>query len=121
MKLVDIFEKWEVIYVDEDNNVLNEAAVRQFKKSKEGNKMEKKYRCTSGQKAGKIVSAPASCSKRIDPKKRRQGKKIMRTKGKTIQRKSKISKKKSISKIVSRLNARMMGKTTKSNTSGTNK
>lgn len=110
MKLTDIMEGWEVVYVDEDDNVLEESAVRQFKKDPKGNRMLKKFRCTSGPKSGKLVSSPAACSKRVDPKRRKQGRKIMRTKGKTIARKSKVTKKKSISKILTKLNAKMMGK-----------
>lgn len=121
MKVNEILDMMEVVYVDEDDNILSEAAIRQYKRDPKGNKMIKKFRCTTGLKAGKLVASPNACSKRMDPKKRRQGRKIMRTKGKTIQRKGNISKKKSISKTVARLNARMMGKTTTSNHSGDNK
>lgn len=110
MKLTDIYIQCEEIYVDENGEVLEEAAIRQFKKKRGTNKMEKKFRCTTGPKAGKIVSDPTSCSKRPDPKKRRQGRKVMRTKKAAIQRKSRVSKKKSISKTLTKLNARLMSK-----------
>jgi len=99
----------EEVFVDENNKVLSEAAVRQWKKS--GNKMVKKYRCLAGAKKNRLVSKPGDCATRKDPKKVRQGRKIMRTKKGVISRKSKISKRKSISKILSKLNARLMGKT----------
>lgn len=113
MKVFEIFEQWEVVYVDEQDNVLTEAAVRQFKKKRGTNKMEKKFRCTTGPKKGKIVAQMNSCSKRPDPKKRRQGRKVMRTKKAAIQRKSRISKKKAISKTLTKLNARLMSKSGK--------
>ncbi len=100
---------FEEVYVDIDNNILAEAAVRQWKK--QGNKLVKKYRCLSGAKKNRLVSKPGDCATRKDPKKVRRGKKIMRTKKGVITRKSKIAKRKSISKILSRLNARLMGKT----------
>lgn len=121
MKVNEILDIMEIVYVDDEDNIIKEGAVRQYKKDKTGNKILKKFRCTNGNKAGKLVSSPNECSKRVDPAKRRHGKKIMRTKGKIIQRKGKISKKRTISKTISRLNARMMGKTKKSNYSGTNK
>ena len=99
----------EEVFVDENNEVLSESAVRQWKK--QGNKMVKKYRCLAGPKKNRLVSKPGDCATRKDPKKVRMGRKIMRTKKGVISRKSKISKRKSISKILSKLNARLMGKT----------
>lgn len=101
----------EEVFVDENNEVLSESAVRQWKK--QGNKMVKKYRCLAGPKKNRLVSKPGDCATRKDPKKVRMGRKIMRTKKGVITRKSKISKRKSISKILSKLNARLMGKTVK--------
>jgi hypothetical protein len=92
------------------NEIFTEAAVRQYKKNPITNKLERKFRCTTGLKKGKIAASQAACSQRPDPKKRRKGKQIMRAKKSIIQRKSKISKAKTISKTLSRLNARMMGK-----------
>lgn len=102
---------YEEVFVDENNEVLTEAAVRQWKKK--GNSMTKKYRCVTGPKANRLVASPGDCAKRKDPKKVRQGRKTMRAKKGIISRKSKISKKKSISKMLTKLNARLMGKTAK--------
>lgn len=98
----------EEVYLDEFDNVLSEAAIRQFKRNNK--QMTKKFRCTAGPKSGRLVSDPSDCTKRKDPKKVRQGKKTMRAKKGTIKRKSLITKKTSISKLVTKLNARLMGK-----------
>ncbi len=101
---------YEEVYVDENDDILTEAAIRQWKK--QGNKMVKKYRCVAGQKKGRLVSNPGDCGTRKDPKKVRQGRKTMRAKKGIIKRKTKIAKRKSISKILTKMNARLMGKTT---------
>jgi len=115
MKVEDvIFETecvFEEVYLDSDDNILSEAAVRQWKR--QGQKLVKKYRCMSGPKKNRLVGSPGSCATRKDPKKVRRGKKIMRTKKGVINRKAAISKRKSISNILSKLNARLMGKTPK--------
>ena len=100
----------EEVWVDENDEVLSEAAIRQWKKSGSG-KMIKKYRCTAGPKKSRLVSKPGDCSVRKDPAKVRKGRKIMRQKKGVIKRKSQISKRKSISRILKKLNARLMGKT----------
>lgn len=99
------------VFVNENDEVLTEAAIRQWKKH--NGRMIKKYRCTSGPKKNRLVSKPGDCATRKDPRKVRLGRKIMRTKKGVISRKSKISKRRSISKILSKLNARLMGKTPK--------
>ena len=100
---------FEEVYVDENDEVLTEAAVRQWKRR--GAKMVKKYRCLSGPKKNRLVSKPGDCAVRKDPAKVRRGRKIMRAKKGVIGRKAKIAKRKSISKILQKLNARLMGKT----------
>lgn len=112
MKVSDILDicedcTFETVVVDENDNVLTEAAIRQFKRT--GNTLTAKYRCTSGQKEGKLVSKPGDCGKRKDPKKIRQGKKVMRSKKKQIHRKGAISKRRSISKTLQRINKRLSG------------
>jgi len=113
MKVAEILYEYECeleeVFVDENGEMLSEAAVRQWKR--QGQKMVKKYRCLSGTKKNRLVSSPGDCSTRKDPRKVRQGRKVMRTKKSVIARKSKVSKRKSISKILSKLNARLMGKT----------
>ena len=87
---------------------LNEAAQRAFKLI---NKVvTRKYRCTAGPKKGKLVSNPASCATRKDPKKVRQGRKVMRSKKGIIQRKSRVSKNKAMNKVVAGMNRRLLGK-----------
>jgi len=95
-------------YTDTDGNILSEAAIRQFKRN--GKEIVRKYRCTAGPKKGRLASSPSDCTKRKDPKKVRQGRKTMRAKKGTIKRKSMIAKRTSISKIVTKMNARLMGK-----------
>ncbi len=101
--------EFEEVFVNESNEILSEAAVRQWKR--QGQKMVKKYRCLSGAKKNRLVTKPGDCATRKDPRKVRLGRKIMRTKKGVIARKSKVSKRKSISKILAKLNARLMGKT----------
>jgi len=113
MKLSDLlnesYEECEVCYFDEDGNeLLDEAAIRQFKKV--GQNIVKKFRCLSGPKTGKLVSHPSSCGMRKDPKKVRRGRAVMRQKGAIIARKTGIAKKKAVSKQVARLNKRLSGK-----------
>lgn len=101
--------KLEEVFVDENNKVLSERAVRQWKKQDE--KMIKKFRCLTGPKKNRLVSNPIDCSTRKDPKKVIIGRKVMRTKKDIIARKSQVTKRKSISKILTKLNARLMGNT----------
>lgn len=108
MKLNEILYECECVYVDEDDNILSEAAVRQWKRM--GSTIIKKYRCLGGVKAGKLVSDPSKCVTKKDPKKVRHGRKVMRSKKGTIGRKSKITKKRSLSKLVAKMNMRLMGK-----------
>lgn len=112
MKLFELLtedNECEVVYCDEDGNeLLDEAAIRQFKK--QGSSIVKKFRCLSGPKAGRLVSSPSSCGMRKDPAKVRQGRKVMRQKGAIIQRKTAISKNKAVSKQVANLNKRLSGK-----------
>lgn len=104
----DGFNTCEIVYFDEDGNeILDESAIRQFKRV--GQKLIKKFRCTSGPKNGKLVSSPQACGMRKDPAKVRRGRKVMRTKGNLIKRKSAIAKRKSKSKLVAKLNARIRG------------
>jgi len=103
--------EFEEVYVDENGEILSEMAVRQWKRK--DSKLVKKYRCMQGPKKNRLVTKPGDCAMRKDPAKVRRGRKLMRTKKGTIMRKSKIAKRKSISKILSKLNARLMGKTPK--------
>ncbi len=108
MILDEIIYDCELVWVDEDDNILDEGAVRQWKRI--GQKRVIKYRCMSGPKKGRLVSKPGSCGIRKDPKRKKLGRKILRAKKGTIQRKSKISKRTGISKMLRKLNAKLMGK-----------
>ncbi len=53
-----------------------------------GNKVVKKYRCTSGPRHGRIVANPTQCNKPIDLKKRMKFKQTKLAKGARMARKS---------------------------------
>jgi len=97
----------EEVWCDESGEILSEASVRQFKRY--GQRMVKKYRCLAGPKKGKLVAHAGDCATRKEPKKVRQGRKLMRSKKGIIARKSKISKRKSFSRLVTKVNQRLMG------------
>jgi len=99
---------FEEVWVDEEDNILTEAAARQFKLTNK--KITRKYRCMAGPKKGRLVAKPSGCATRKDPAKVRHGRKIMRSKKGVIARKSKITKKKAMNKIVAKMNKRLMGK-----------
>lgn len=107
MKVQDILYECETIYLDEDGNVLTEAATRAFKRV--GKKVERRFRCTAGPKKGKVVSDPILCSKRKDPKRVRTGRKVARSKQGVRIRKSEISKRTSLSRMVTKMNRRLKG------------
>lgn len=102
-------------WVDENDNILSEAAVRMFKRF--GKEIKRRYRCTAGPKKGKPVADPKMCATRKDPKKVRHGRKVARTKKGIRIRKSKISQRTSMSRMVRRMNQRLSG----GRTSGTNR
>lgn len=88
-----------------NDDLIEERAIRQFKNI--NGKLVKKYRCLDGKKKGKLVSSPSDCAKRKDPKKVRHGKKVMRKKKGIIVKKTQLSKRRAISKILQRLNKKM--------------
>lgn len=113
MKLYEVLDDcceclYEEVIVDEEENILDEAAIRQFKRV--GQQIRKRYRCLSGPKAGKLVATPGACATRKDPKKVRQGRRIMRSKKGVIQRKGRVAKRKQMSRMVARMNRRLAGK-----------
>ena len=88
---------------------LNEAVKRQFKRY--GDTFLRQYRCTTGPKAGRMAANAASCGKRKDPRKVRQGKKSARMKKGQRVRKTLFTKRKSQSKRLTRLNKVLRGDT----------
>ena len=107
MKVKELFEEYEIVFVDENGNIIEEGAIQQYKRV--GQKLVKKYRCLSGKKKGKLVSHPSKCAQRKEPRRVRIGRRVMRTKKGVILRKSLISKRKTLSKLVKRLNKRLRG------------
>lgn len=78
--------------------------------ARQGDKLVRKYRCTTGKRAGRIVSNPQQCFAPIDIKKRQTMKRVQRTKGKMMGIKRKRTMRTDpISKQVTRLNKIISG------------
>jgi hypothetical protein len=106
-EIVAIIESIDSEISDMDIEVIVESVVRQFRRY--GDRFVRHYRCTSGPKAGRLTSDPASCGKRKDPKKVRMGKiSARRKKGQRV-RKTLFTKRKTQSKRLSRLNKVLRG------------
>jgi hypothetical protein len=75
--------------------------------SRQGNKMVRKYRCTSGARKGRIVADPETCVAPMNIKKSMTMQKTRGTKGKRAAIKSRITKRSNqFSKRLKRLNVR---------------
>ena len=98
---------YEEVWCDMNDNILNEAAVRMFKRI--GREVKRRYRCTTGPRKGKPVADPKLCATRIDPKKKRHGRKVARTRKGIRIRKTKITNRTSMSRMVRRMNQRLKG------------
>jgi hypothetical protein len=72
----------------EENDVVDEAMAW----AKSGNKVVRKYRCTSGPRKGRVVSSPGQCFAAPDIKKRTKLRMTKAKLGKRMTRKSKKSK-----------------------------
>lgn len=100
----------EVVYTDEFDNIIHEGTLTETAEGaykRYGNVIKKQYRCTSGPKTGKIVANPIDCNKPKNKKRIKAGKKAAR-KSKSLRiAKSKMSRKKSISKMVTKLNNKL--------------
>lgn len=73
--------------------------------ARKGNKVVRKYRCTSGPRKGRIVSNPTQCSKPIDIKKRMNMKRMKAKNATRIKRKTARTKRLNpASKMLKRLN-----------------
>ncbi len=108
MKIAEVLNECEVIYTDEDGEILNEAARRAFKRI--GKEIKRRYRCTTGPKKGRVVANPIVCATRKDPRKVRHGRKVARSKKGVRLRKTKIMKRTAMSKLARRMNQRLSGK-----------
>lgn len=101
----DIDEIFEML--EDNDEMIVEAVQRQFRRY--GDKFKRQYRCTTGQKAGRIVTQPAKCGIRKDPKRVRLGKRAARVKKGQRVRKTLFTKRKTQSKRLSRLNKTLRG------------
>ena len=73
--------------------------------ARKGNKIVRKYRCTSGARKGRVVSNPTQCSKPIDMKKRMNMKRMKAANKTKIKRKSARTRRTNpASKMLKRLN-----------------
>lgn len=88
MKLVDILEPIQ----------LDETAVRTFKRL--GNTIRRYFRCKSGARAGTYASSPAGCNTRKDPGKVRHGKKVARHSKAIRVRKTRITKRRGLARVM---------------------
>lgn len=106
MKLNEITDTplYETVYVDENNVVLDEAAIRVFKRT--GKEITRKFRCIAGRKKGKIVAKPTGCAQRKEPRRIRLGRKVARMRKGVRIRKSRLAQKTSVHRLVRRLNKR---------------
>lgn len=87
MLLSEIFADFDPDEYPNDPMMVTEGAVVAY--ARQGKKIVRKYRCTSGKKQGRIVSSPGDCNKAIDPKRRFIARKTHATKGKRMARKRK--------------------------------
>lgn len=97
------------VYFFDDNAPLTEGARRAFKRV--GKVIKRWYRCTTGRKAGKVVSDPKVCARRKEPRKVRLGRKINRQRRAIRIRKSKIVARTATARVVKRMNQRLATKT----------
>lgn len=83
--------------------------------SKQGNKMVRKYRCTSGHKKGRIVAKPSTCTTATNVKKSVGLKKTRAKKGRLIGIKSRFAKRMNpTSQRISRMNTNRLKPTKRS-------
>lgn len=93
----------QLILFAENIPVVNEGATPIFGKS--GNKVVRKFRCTSGSRKGRIVAKPGTCTAPKNVKAMTQMKKTRRSKGATVNIKANRTKRTSpASQKLTRLN-----------------
>lgn len=79
--------------------------------ARRGDKIVRKYRCTSGRREGKLVASPQQCSMPFNLAKRMRMKRLQRQKGKVMTLKRERTKKRNpISKQITRLNKAIAGR-----------
>ena len=89
MKLTELYQDLTEQFIEQ---YLTEAGGAVMAWGKSGKKIIKKYRCKSGPKAGRLVSEPQQCSRRVDPEKRMKMKRLLAKIGKRMTRKAKRTK-----------------------------
>lgn len=95
----------EVVYVDENDNILSERAISAFRR--EGNKITRKFRCAAGDKKGRLVANPSTCVKRKSLARQVAGRKIAAANKGIRLRKSKLALKTNTSRMVRKANKRL--------------
>lgn len=101
MLLSELFDK-----IDEKKTNLTEGAKLAW--ARVGNKVVKKYRCSSGPRQGRIVSNPTQCNKPMDLKKRLKFRQTKLAKGARMARKSKRTKRRNPASLrIQRMNKGM--------------
>lgn len=108
----------DLVYVTEDE-ILEETATRQVRRY--GNKMKFQYRCHGGAKDGKLSASATDCGKRKNPARVRAGKMSARIKKRERVRKTKFTKRKTLSQLLVRRNKMLKGPTAKTVTAKNNK
>ena len=92
-KSAQFFRKNYHVSSEGELNVIDESITEaKMAWARKGNKIVKKYRCTSGRRKGRIVSKPGQCSAPIDLKKRAQFKRTKARAGPRMARKAKKTK-----------------------------
>tara|TARA_Y100000385_G_C12612644_1_gene433626 strand:+ start:232 stop:531 length:300 start_codon:yes stop_codon:yes gene_type:complete len=91
--------------LNELNTTVTPVIEAQMVWARKGNQIARKYRCSVGQRKGRLVSNPSQCGKPIDIKKRLTLRKTKARMGKRMARKAQKTKKfNPASKAVQRLN-----------------
>ena len=98
----------EIVYTDADGNVIEEAtggaSVQAFRR--EGNQIKRQFRCTMGEKKGRLVANPKTCIQRKNPKRMLVGRKTAAAKKGVRLRKSAITRNKAVHKTLRKMNKR---------------
>lgn len=76
-----------------------------------GDKLKNQYRCQGGDKDGRLVASPSECGIRKDPNRVRAGQRSARLKKGERVRKTKFTKRKTLSQILVRRNKMLKGST----------
>lgn len=97
---------FEVVYVNDDNEQLDEAQASVAYRARKG-KITKKFRCTSGEKKGRLVANPKTCITRKNPKRVVVGRRVASSHKGLRLRKSKLTRSTNTSKMARKMNMRL--------------